>query len=921
MQRISILICVFVFLTVTIYAQTAKISGHVFNEKNEPVFNASIIIEGIKGGKVTDADGHFEITAPANKKFNLLISFVGYKSKQIIDLELRDGQVYEIEIILEHSSKTSLQEVVIKGSARKESINSMIQFQKNNSAVAQVVSAEAIRKAPDRNTGEILKRVSGISLQEGKYIIVRGLADRYNQTMVNGALMSSTEPDRKTFAYDLFPASAIENIIVNKTAVPELPGEFSGGLVQLNTKDIPAQNYFSVTLGTGVNLQTTFKPFYTYKGGRFDWLGIDDGSRALPSGFPIVRSQYSKLDEQKKYDFSKNFKNNWTSQKNTGMPNLNLQFNGGWSSKATANKLGFVYALTYNQTNRTIIQERTFQDEQGQVIQHFNDDKYNRDISVGALGNLSFHFNKSNKISFKNIFNINSNNYTLLRNGENIDAGNSIRSQELAFRSNMYYSGQLSGEHLFDGAGIKLNWNGNITTLYQSTPDLRRVAYVKAITAPESDYQVTVQNGLPSLSSGLRFYSDLMDYVYGTNINASKSFNWLGQKQSIKTGYLFQHKDRIFSSRPLGVTQYGASQSLLRLPLEQIFAPENFGPDKFKMDEINNRNFDYLAKGFLHAGFLQMDNQFGEKFRAVWGLRVENFNQQLTGADNSNNTIKINTHTNDFLPSANLTYKLNSKTNLRFAASQTLIRPEFRELAPFEFFDFELVAGIKGNEKLKRTKITNLDLRYEFYPQSGELITAGLFYKHFKNPIEPFLNQTGPITFNIGYGNAPTATAFGVEVDFRKKLDGIGLKNVTAFGNLAYIYNKVKFGAGSTLEERPMQGQSPYVLNGGVEYNFNENNTTITALFNQVGRRIYFVGLNEFPSVWEAPRPLFDLQLNHKFKNGKSEMRFSATDIFNAKALFYQDNDNSGKYNESTDFRFRKFQSGTNINIAFTHRF
>lgn len=919
MQRIIAFIS-FLFIVFYSSAQT-KISGKVFNEKNEPVFNASVLLKGINGGKATDADGRFEFSVEPGKKYTLIVSFVGYKSKEIADVTAEANKVYELEIILEPSAKSNLSEVVIKGSARKESINSMIQFQRNSNAVAQVVSAEAIRKAPDRNTGEILKRISGISLQEGKYIVVRGLADRYNQTMVNGALMNSTEPDRKTFAYDIFPAASIENIVINKTAVPELPGEFSGGLVQLTTKDIPSQNFLSITLGTGVNLQTTFKPFYTYKGGKFDWLGIDDGTRSLPANFPVVRSLYNKLDDQQKYSFSRSFSNNWATTRTTGAPNASLQFNGGWSSKATTKKLGLVYAITYNQTNRTVIQERTFQDEQGQVIQHFNDSKYNRDISAGALLNLAFQLNSSNKLSFKNTFNSNSNNYTLLRNGENPDAGNSIRSQELAFRSNLYYTGQLSGEHVMDKKGIRLNWNANITTLYQSIPDLRRVAYVKPINAPESDYMVTVQNGLPSLSSGLRFFSDLMDYVYGGTINAAKTFNWLQRKQTLKVGYLYQHKDRTFSSRPLGVTQFGANQSLLKLPIEQIFAPENFGDGKFKMDEINNRNFDYLATGKLHAAFIQLDNQFSEKLRIVWGVRLENFNQQLQGADNSNNAVTINTYTNDFLPSFNLTYKASGKTNVRIAASQTLIRPEFRELAPFEFFDFELVAGIKGNPSLKRTRITNLDVRYELYPQSGELLTAGIFYKNFQNPIEPFLNQTGPITFNIGFGNAPEAHAFGVELDFRKKLDVIGLKNFTAFGNLAYIYNKVVFGPNSILEERPMQGQSPYVLNGGIEYALNKSNTTITALFNQVGRRIYFVGLNEFPSVWEAPRALFDMQVNHKFMNGKAELRLSATDILNARAVFYQDVNTSGKFESGKDFQFRRFNAGTNINIAFTYRF
>jgi len=911
----SAFISIFSFLFLAVNAQTVKLSGKIINDKNEPVAGASILIEGTKAGTSTQLDGTFSLNLSAGKKYLLKISAIGYAEKIISDVDVTAGQLNELNIVLEVKAKTG-EGVLVKTSARKESVNAMINYQRSTSSVAQVVSAEAIRKSPDPNTGEVLKRVSGISLQEGKYIIVRGLADRYNQTMVNGALMSSTEPDRKTFSYDIFPSSTIENIVVNKTAVPELPAEFSGGLVQLTTKDIPSQPFMNIGIGTGVNLQTIGKDFYTYKGGSLDFLGVDDGTRALPAGFPVVRGKFASISETEKYAYAKLFKNTWSVQRKTGSPNASFNFNGGWASKGgEKNKFGFIYALTYTKKNKTIRQNRTFQDQTGQIIQDFDDSKYSQDVQIGVLGNISYQLNKNNKFSIKNTFNINGSDYTLLRNGQNIDAGNDIRSQELAFRSNYYYTGQISGNHLVAKPGLKINWIGTFTSLYQSTPDLRRLAYVKPIGASESEYRASIQNGLPSLSSGTRFFSDLIDYVYGGNADVAKTFKWLGQNQTVKVGYMFQYKDRTFASRPLGITQFGANADLLKLPADKIFAPENFGPGKFILGEINNRNFDYLATGTLHAAFLQLDNQFSSKWRLVWGVRMEKFSQSLDGANNSNKPVTINTGVTDFLPSANLTYKANAKTNIRFAASQTLIRPEFRELAPFEFFDFELVAGIKGNENLQRTKITNLDLRYEIYPQAGELITAGVFYKYFQNPIEPFLNQTGPVTFNIGYANAPKANAFGVEADIRKKIG----KKFTATSNIAYIYNQVQFDKGSTLKNRPMQGQSPYVINLGVEFAPNTN-SIITALFNQNGRRIYFVGLNEFPSVWEAPRPLFDMQWNQKLMKGKAELKLSVTDIFNARAIFYQDVDDNGTFKEGKDFEFRKFNSGTNINIAFTYK-
>jgi len=476
----------FFLVAFSVSAQTIKLTGKISNDKNEPVPGASVLIENSKGGTSTAADGTFSLSLAAGKKYSLKISAIGYAAKVIEEVEVVSGQMNELNIVLQVQAKTD-EGVVVKTSARRESVNAMINVQRSTAPVAQVVSAEAIRKSPDPNTGEVLKRVSGISLQEGKYIVVRGLADRYNQTMVNGALMSSTEPDRKTFSYDIFPSSTIENIVVNKTAVPELPAEFSGGLVQLTTKDIPSQPFMNIGIGTGMNLQTTGKDFYTYKGGKLDFLGVDDGTRALPDGFPVVRGKFAPASEDEKYAYAKQFKNIWALQKQSGAPNASFSFNGGWASKGSEkNKWGFLYALTYTKKNRTIKQSRTFQDQTGQIIQDFDDSKYSQDVQVGVLGNISYQLNKNNKFSVKNTFNINGSDYTLLRNGQNIDAGNDVRSHELAFRSNYYYTGQLSGNHFLTKPGLRINWIGSFTSLYQSTPDLRRLAYVKPIGAPES---------------------------------------------------------------------------------------------------------------------------------------------------------------------------------------------------------------------------------------------------------------------------------------------------------------------------------------------------------------------------------------------------------------------------------------------------
>ncbi|MEO8174988.1 MAG: carboxypeptidase-like regulatory domain-containing protein, partial [Sediminibacterium sp.] len=308
-------------LSLPVFAQKAKVAGKVSNSKNEGLAGVTIKISGgLTGFVKTDVDGHFSFNAELGKKYSITLSYVGYAEKTIDDISLTNAKEEEtLNIIMEEGGK-ALESVTVKSSSRTtakgETINAMISYQRNTSTVAQVVSGEAIKRSPDKNTSEILKRVPGTSIQDGKYLVVRGLADRYNQAMLNGVLLSSTEPDRKTFSFDVFPAPMIDNIIINKAFVPELPGEWAGGLIQVNTKDVPSSSFFNIQLGTGFNTQTVGSDFYQYKGGKSDWLGFDDGTRGLTAGFP-TKSEFNALDQTQKTIYGRVFKNIWSTEKNS----------------------------------------------------------------------------------------------------------------------------------------------------------------------------------------------------------------------------------------------------------------------------------------------------------------------------------------------------------------------------------------------------------------------------------------------------------------------------------------------------------------------------------------------------------------------------------------------------------------------------
>lgn len=921
------LIAFFLLTSFTIFAQTLRVGGKVSNEKNEPIVGASVSVTG-KGGTTTGTDGAFSLSLPAGK-YEITVSAIGYETKIVSDVDVASGTVNEMNVVLVVKPKQE-QGIVISArtTLRKETVNSLLTFQKNTNTVASVISAESIRRSPDRNTGEVLKRTPGTSIQEGKFLVVRGLADRYNQAMLDGVLLTSTEPDRKTFSFDLIPAPMIDNLVINKAFVPEYPGEWAGGLIQVNTKDIPTRNFFNVQVGTGFNTQTTGKTFYKDpQGGKLDWLGIDNGARALPGNY-TTKSSFDTASGAGKIAIGKGLRNAWSPEAYTAPMNFSFQANGGFSTKLFSKKLGGIFGLIYSNNNRyqDALNRRNVLDDVNKnftIENSFEDDRYLKEITVGALGSLSMQLNPRNKVTIKSLINVNNTNQVTRRNGFDRSRQDSIlMGNEFTFRQNTFFTTQLMGDHNL-AQPLKLHWYGAFNILDGYNPDQRRLLYSKQ--NPQDAFSAVISNSL-SQQSGSRIFQTLSDYIYTTGGDLTYNFNAFGQKQALKGGYLFQVKDRLYDAKLFANYLPIDNPALRALPADQIFNPENFGTgddNKFAFDAIKNKNFRYMANTILNAGYLQLDNQLTDKLRVVWGARVENYDQ-LVGSVKKSDPRHFHTSVTDVLPGVNATYKLNTRTNLRVSGSQTVIRPELRELSFLNLYDFELNASVQGLPTLKRTKVTNADLRYEFYPRAGEVVTAGVFYKYFKNPIEQLFNEGSGGASTFTYQNPQKARSFGAEVEMRKKLDFIpGLQNFTFQSNVAFINSRVSDTAFNL--DRPLQGQSPYLVNLGLLYDLEKPGINATLLFNQIGHRIYLVGDKSAgsgsPDIYEAPRPLLDFQLSKKLLKNKGEVRLNVADILNRTQYFYQNADPGREVNfqkEKDAYRFtRKF--GTTYSLTFNY--
>ena len=916
-KRLFILITI-IFSTLFAQAQKAKFIGKVTNTKNEALIGVTVSLKGDRAQSTkTDVEGRFTFSIDINKEYTLVASYVGYKENSITVKAITAGEEVSADLLLEENNK-NLKDVVVstnRGTNKGATDNALIAFQKNTNTVASVISAESIKRSPDRNTAEILKRTPGASIQEGKYIIVRGLADRYNQAMLNGILLTSTEPDRKTFSFDLFPSQIIDNIIINKAFVPELPGEWAGGLIQVNTKDVPSKNFFNIQIGTSANSLITGKEFLKDKSGKTDWYGIDDGSRSLPMGY-TTKSNFDTSSMAAKTAMGKTMSNNWSPLTTTAKPNVSLQMNGGFSGTLWGKKIGGIIGISYANAYRfqdNVNNQNQLSNDGFSSYVALNDNKYINDINMGGIAGLSIFLNPLNKISYKAIVNVKTSNIFTQRAGTVYDRQQLVKGNEFVFDQNTFFTNQLNGEHSLSQK-LKFNWYGAFNILDAYSPDQRRILYTKNINGSDP-YVLNISNTL-SQQSGSRVFKSLSDYIYTGGGDLTLKLN----QQTIKAGYMIQVKDRLYDAQLFAITMPIDNLSLRSLPADQAFSSSNFGngyDNKFAFNSIQNRNFRYLANTILNAGYLQFDNKISNGLRVVWGLRVENFDQ-LVGSVKKWDPRHTYSQVTDYLPGVNASIKLTEKANLRLTGSQTVIRPELRELSALSIYDFELNASVSGNPDLKRTKITNTDLRYEYYPSAGEMFTAGVFFKNFENPIESIYQEGSGGSSLFSFQNAAKATAFGFELEGRKKLS----KRYTLQANGSYINSKIE--DKNIGISRPLQGQSPYLINAGLLYDVAEKGLNITALVNQVGKRIYLVGDIQAgagsPDVYENPRALIDFQVSKKFANNKAEVKMTISDLLNQRQIFYQNGDSNTGYDAAKDgLRFsRKFGTTYGVTINYT---
>lgn len=923
----AIITVLFVIIGSAVFAQTGKVSGKVSDKKSgETLIGVTVKIKGTTKGIATDVDGKYSLTGLTAGKYTLVFQYVGYATKEISDVEVTNAKNTIFDVILDEAGGQNLNEVVIKADFRKESVNALYARQKNSAVISDGISSESIKRSPDRNTSDVLKRISGATVQDNKFVVIRGLSDRYNTALLDGASLPSTEPNRKAFSFDIVPSNLVDNLIISKTATPDLPGDFTGGAIQIVTKDIPDQNFISVGLGAGYNTASTFKDFKSGVRNATDYFAFDNGDKALPASFPSRnRIIGGTLTAEQGIAAMSRLASDWKTYNNTGLPTQNYQFTlGRVKDFKNSNKFGALFSLTYR--NAQNISNDVVRDYVN-VDYHDNINKFS--ANLGALANFAYTYGKS-KITFKNIYNRTYDDQYLTRNGFNSDRNRDIKFFAFDIMQKALFKSTIEGTHPLGENNSKINWSLSYANILNDQPDQKKISYQRDPTnIGTADYLYVAQTDNVNKENS-RLFSKLNEDNYSGGLNYTLPVKMFGQTSTFKAGLNSIYRNRTFDARFIGLQSNQSAPNaneINKRPLSTLYGKDAINSGAYFLNDISLDADSYTAHSLTNAGYLMLDNKFGEKSRLVWGVRVEQFNVVLDAKIPTPQT-SVDDNYVDILPSVNYTYSLTPKINLRASYYRTLARPEFRELSSASIYDYELLSLQQGSPNLKEAKIDNADIRFEFYPQTGQVISVSGFYKKFHNAIESF-NSDGGSSRIITYINSDKVDVYGVELEFRKTLDFISqtdfLKKTTFYTNLSLIKSNVETSnTGINLKDtkRPMVGQAPYIINAGLQHSFLNDKLSFNALYNTVGRRLNVAGGVLFPAIWEAPRNVVDLQLALKVIKNRGELKFNAGDILNNRITQYYDNDKDKKYDRSKgDETISSYKPGSNYSLSFSYNF
>jgi len=900
---------------------------------NAPLPFANATIKGTSINTTTNEKGEYILKIEPGV-YKIEFSFIGYENVEV-PVTVKDGAIVEVNISL-GSGGYQLKDVVIQNVRRKNTESALVLEMKEAKQVISAISAEQMKKGTDNNAAEAMQRVPGVTIVNGRYVMIRGLSQRYNNVLINNALAPSTEVDLRTFSFDLIPTQALDKLVVYKTGSANIPGDFAGGIIEVTTSE-NTKEFTKAQIGFGFVNGTTFNDYLQSEGSNTDFLGFDNGFRQLPSSFPSTSVlQASGRSSQLRVDAAHSLQNNFDTENSTAFLDtrvsigLGRNFNIGSVRVNSTNIFG--QSTQYQYFQRSFNRYFTLNEGQDrpQDWLDYLDETHAKKSRITILSNWNFKFNDKNTIKFKNLFNQIGQNETIIRNGYNYQQGpdNIYKNYALSYNQRFIYTGQLEGIHKLDEKN-KLDWVIGFNSVNDITPDLRRFRTFRDINSSNPNFTI-IDPPSSNLFDNSRYFGESKEFNVGNGVNYTYTLERIkGDVEfapiKLKAGYYVDYRSKEFNSRYFsylvpGYVSTDRAIELKNLPLSDVFNNQNVNATDGWVIEEGTRPIDSFSGTNLYgAGYVMAELPLG-KFDVTAGVRLEHNVQNLNAKDDFEDK-SVEKATTFVLPSLNVAYALNEKNLLRFAYSRTLNRPEFREIAPFLFYDFIYDRGIEGRP-LEVATIDNIDLRYEIYPRKGETMSFGLFYKSFKNPIE-LVAQITTEQPQFFYKNADKAQNAGVEIEFRKSFSELFsspfLQRFSTNINAAYIVSEVNLGnVTSQQADRALQGQSPYIINVTLGYEDKDKGLSANLIYNRFGDRIDTVGDNLFPTIYELSRDNIDFTISKDIKN--ITVKLGIQDLLNSPYRLFEDSNRDEKIN-SRDNVVSNFKRGTMFNLDLTYNF
>ncbi len=890
---------------------TGKLTDNVFQD---PIPFANIIVKDTDTGISTDFDGNYLLElAPGN--YTLVYSYLGYETQEISNIVVEQSKTVTLDIILEELAQ-GLEEVIITTTAKRNTETSVLAMQKNSSSLLDGLSSQTIKRAGASNIAAAVKRIPGVSVQNGKYVFVRGLGDRYTKSILNGMDIPGLDPDRNALPMDVFPTSILENIAVIKSSTADLPADFTGGIVDIITKEFPSEEEFNLSFSTSYNPTMHFNNnYYNFKGGNTDVLGFDDGTRSIPT-------YDSNADNSQFESITRKFTPHMAATPTMSNMDFGLNFSYGNQkdiNEDSSKKIGYFVSGYYKNTSTL--------NENAQNNQYIIKEPANKSIfglrladgQQGTTGSNNVVAETMGGISFKTIQSKYKLNVLYIKNGQSTagefiredgdgDQGAKFKKFNLEYTERNIASGLLSGTHTNDDASLKVEWKFAPTLAQVYDKDVRNTQYrIEENENTGEVYYNLEENGRPT-----RIWRELDETNYVGKIDVTKKTTLFEKEAKIKFGTYYADKVRTFNIYRYFVQfNYAVDtkgDANLILASQNILSPNKANGNYilFNRNDVVELGRSYVSKQNNLAGYVSVELKPIENLKTIIGIRYEDFKTYYKGVDAAGRDVNGNLQegnklyrpelleyqsiidVNDFFPSLNLIYSLNENTNLRASYSRTTARPSFKEASIAQIYDPLSNITFIGNSQLRPTYINNLDMRYEVFGENNELIAFSGFYKTFKDPIELATFETDSDQFQPR--NLGNATVYGIEAEYRKRTPWID--NLFFKANVSYIISQQKMGPveynlrkgvekeGQTISDiRPLQGQSPYLINGGLEYNDFEKGLETGLFYNVQGKTLEVVGLGESPDVYT--QPFHNLSFSFRKKLGKENKTSISLNISN----------------------------------------